>query len=68
MSVIPALRKLRQENLEFKPSLGYIAKLSQKHQKIKEGTIPVSHCGLFGPMNKFLLSKFQACIWRLFIH
>jgi hypothetical protein len=26
MPIIPALGKLRQENLEFKPSLGYIAR------------------------------------------
>jgi hypothetical protein len=31
MSIIPALRKLKQKDLEFKASLGYIVKLRPTH-------------------------------------
>jgi hypothetical protein len=31
--VIPGLRKLRQEDLKFEASLGYVVKLSQKKKK-----------------------------------
>jgi hypothetical protein len=34
--VIPGLRKLRQEDLKFEASLGYVVKLSQKKKKKKK--------------------------------
>jgi hypothetical protein len=33
MPVIPALRRLRQEDQEFKSRLGYTVRLSQKERK-----------------------------------
>jgi hypothetical protein len=33
MTVIPALRRLRQEDLKFKASLGYIARSCLKNKK-----------------------------------
>jgi hypothetical protein len=41
MPVIPAFRRQRQENQEFKANLGYIAKPYFKNQKQKRPSVAV---------------------------
>jgi hypothetical protein len=55
LSIIPALRKQKQEDHEFKANLGYIARHLKKERKEKERKV--------GRRNSFHWKLWLASVW-----